>query len=121
KYDASVQNSYNAIGLSDRLAIRGFEISTGANYRKDGLLVLAQAPVMLENKERLEILKGLAGLQAGIASSGGVLNYVTKRPTDYSLRSVTLEASERGTVYGAVDLGGRFGEDGQFGYRINAM
>lgn len=121
KYDASVQNSYNAIGLSDRLAIRGFEISTGANYRKDGLLVLAQAPIMLENKERLEILKGLAGLQAGVASSGGVLNYVTKRPTDYSLRSVTLEASERGTMYGSVDLGGRFGEGNQFGYRINAM
>ena len=121
KYDASVQNSYNAIGLSDRLAIRGFEISTGANYRKDGLLVLAQAPVMLENKERLEILKGLAGLQAGVASSGGVLNYVTKRPTDYSLRSVTLEASERGTIYGSVDLSDRFGEDRQFGYRINAM
>ncbi|MDX5364628.1 MAG: TonB-dependent siderophore receptor [Pseudazoarcus pumilus] len=121
KYDASVQDSYNAIGLSDRLAIRGFELSTGASYRKDGLLVLAQAPIMLENKEQLEVLKGLGGLQAGIASSGGVLNYVTKRPTDYDLRSVTLEASERGTLYGAVDLGGRFGENREFGYRINAM
>lgn len=121
KYDASVQDSYNAIGLSDRLAIRGFELSTGASYRKDGLLVLAQAPIMLENKEQLEILKGLGGLQAGIASSGGLLNYVTKRPTDYTLRSVTLETSERGTLYGAVDLGGRFGENREFGYRINAM
>lgn len=121
KYDASVQNSYNAIGLADRLAIRGFELSTGANYRKDGLLVLGHAPVMLENKERLEVLKGLSGLQAGIASAGGLLNYVSKRPTDYTLRSLTLEASERGTLYGAVDLGGRFGQDGRFGYRINAM
>ena len=119
KYDASVQNSYNAVGLSDRLAIRGFELDYGSSFRKDGLVILGTSPVALENKEQIEILKGLAGLQAGIASSGGILNYVTKRPTDVPLRTVTLETSERGTLYGAVDLGGRT-DDGRFGYRINA-
>ncbi|MCB5189246.1 TonB-dependent siderophore receptor [Methylobacillus arboreus] len=119
KWDASVQNSYNAVGLADWFAIRGFVLDQGANYRKDGMVILAQAMVPMENKERIEILKGLAGLQAGIAASGGMLNYVTKRPTDAPLRSATFEVRERGTVYGAVDLGGR-SEDGVFGYRINA-
>ncbi|MDR5172612.1 TonB-dependent siderophore receptor [Methylobacillus flagellatus] len=119
KWDASVQNSYNAVGLADWFAIRGFVLDQGANYRKDGMVILAQARVPMENKERIEILKGLAGLQAGIAASGGMLNYVTKRPTDAPLRSATFEVRERGTVYGAVDLGGR-SEDGVFGYRINA-
>jgi len=119
KYDASVQNSYNAVGLSDWFAIRGFVLDQGASYRKDGMVILAQAAIPMENKERFEILKGLAGLQAGVASSGGLLNYVTKRPTDTPLRSATFEVRERGTVYSAVDLGGR-SEDGVFGYRINA-
>lgn len=119
KWDASVQNSYNAVGLADWFAIRGFVLDQGANYRKDGLVILAQAMVPMENKERIEILKGLAGLQAGIAASGGMLNYVTKRPTDTPVRTATFEVRERGTTYGAVDLGGR-SEDGVFGYRINA-
>lgn len=119
KYDASVQNSYNAVGLSDWFAIRGFTLDMGSNYRKDGMVILAHSSIPMENKERLEILKGLAGLQAGIASSGGILNYVIKRPTDVPVRSAVFEVRERGTVYGAVDLGGR-SDDGVFGYRINA-
>lgn len=119
KYDASVQNSYNAVGLSDWFAIRGFTLDMGSNYRKDGMVILAHSAIPMENKERLEILKGLAGLQAGTASSGGILNYVTKRPTDAPVRSATFEVRERGTVYSAIDLGGR-SEDKRFGYRINA-
>ncbi|MBF8178168.1 TonB-dependent siderophore receptor [Herminiimonas contaminans] len=119
KYDASVQNSYNAVGLSDWFAIRGFTLDMGSNYRKDGMVILAHSAIPMENKERLEILKGLAGLQAGTASSGGILNYVTKRPTDTPLRSATFEVRERGTIYSAIDLGGR-SEDKRFGYRINA-
>lgn len=119
KYDASVQNAYNAVGLADWFSIRGFTLDMGSNYRKDGMVVLAHSMIPMENKERFEILKGLAGLQAGMASSGGILNYVVKRPTNQPLRSVTLEASERGTLYGAIDLGGR-SEDKRFGYRINA-
>ncbi len=119
KWDASVQNSYNAVGLADWFAIRGFVLDQGANYRKDGLVILAQAMVPMENKERIEILKGLAGLQSGIAAAGGMLNYVTKRPTDTPLHTATFEVRERGTVYSAVDIGGRT-ENGIFGYRINA-
>ncbi|CAL60272.1 putative TonB-dependent siderophore receptor [Herminiimonas arsenicoxydans] len=119
KYDASVQNAYNAVGLADWFSIRGFTLDMGSNYRKDGMVVLAHSMIPMENKERFEVLKGLAGLQVGMASSGGILNYVVKRPTNEPLRSVTLEASERGTLYGAVDLGGR-SDDKRFGYRINA-
>lgn len=119
KYDASVQNSYNAVGLSDWFAIRGFTLDMGSNYRKDGMVILAHSAIPMENKERLEILKGLAGMQAGIASAGGILNYVTKRPTDTPLRSATFEVRERGTIYSAIDLGGR-SDDKRFGYRINA-
>ena len=117
KLDASVSDSYNAVGYAELLdrggyaenfSIRGFALDNTSSYRKDGIAIPGDTQIPLENKERIEVLKGLAGLQAGVAAPGGIINYVTKRPTVNDLRSVTLEVRERGTVYGAVDLGGRF-------------
>lgn len=119
KFDASVSDSYNAIGYAEQFSIRGFALDNVTSYRKDGLAIPGDASIPLENKEAIEILKGLAGLQAGSAAPGGIINYVTKRPTNENLRTVSIALSERGTRYGSVDLGGRF-DDRRFGYRINA-
>ncbi len=119
KLDAAVSDSYNAVGYAENFSIRGFNLDNTSSYRKDGLAIPGDTQIPLENKERIEVLKGLAGLQAGVAAPGGIINYVTKRPTATSLRSATFEVRERGTLYGSVDLGGRF-EDRRFGYRINA-
>ncbi|MET3137496.1 iron complex outermembrane receptor protein [Undibacterium sp. GrIS 1.2] len=119
KFDASVNDAYNAVGYSEQFSIRGFALDNTSSYRKDGLAIPGDASIPLENKERIEILKGLAGFQAGFATPGGIVNYVTKRPTTTPLRSVTVAASERGTLYGSLDLGGQ-SDDQQFGYRINA-
>jgi iron complex outermembrane receptor protein len=119
KYDASVNDAYNAVGYAEQFSIRGFALDNSSSYRKDGFAIPGDASIPLENKERIEVLKGIAGFQAGFATPGGIINYVTKRPTSNALRSVTVEASERGTLYGTVDLGGSF-SDPRFGYRINA-
>ncbi|GAB3470457.1 TonB-dependent siderophore receptor [Massilia terrae] len=119
KYDASVSDSYNAVGYAEQFAIRGFALDNDASYRKNGIAIPNDTQIPLENKERIEVLKGLSGLQAGVTAPGGIINFVTKRPTNKDLRSATVEVSERGTLYGAVDLGGRF-QDRRFGYRINA-
>ena len=118
KFDASIGDAYNAVGYAEQFSIRGFKLDNGSSYRKDGMIIPGDTQIPLENKEAIEVLKGLAGLQAGLATPGGIVNYVTKRPTDKPLRSVTVEASERGTLLGAVDVGGRF-EDRRFGYRVN--
>jgi iron complex outermembrane receptor protein len=119
RYDASVSDAYNAVGYAEQFSIRGFALDNNYSYRKDGFAIPGDTQIPLENKERIEVLKGLAGLTAGIATPGGIVNYVTKRPTNAPLRSATVEVSERGTLYGSVDLGGRF-DDRRFGYRINA-
>ena len=119
RYDASVSDAYNAVGYAEQFSIRGFALDNNYSYRKDGFAIPGDTQIPLENKERIEVLKGLAGLTAGIATPGGIVNYVTKRPTSTPLRSATVEVSERGTLYGSIDLGGRF-EDRRFGYRINA-
>jgi iron complex outermembrane receptor protein len=119
KYEAAVSDAYNAVGYAEQFSIRGFKLDNNSSYRKDGIVIPADTQIPLENKERIEVLEGLAGLQAGVATPGGIINFVTKRPTNAPLRSATLGVSERGTLYGSVDLGGRF-EDRRFGYRINA-
>ncbi|MRX07707.1 TonB-dependent siderophore receptor [Pseudoduganella sp. FT25W] len=119
KFDASLSDSYNAVGYAEQFSIRGFKLDNESSYRKDGMAITGDTQIPLENKERLEVLKGLSGLQAGVSAPGGIVNYVTKRPTDTPLRTVVLEERERGNLYGAVDLGGRF-DNTDFGYRINA-
>jgi iron complex outermembrane recepter protein len=119
RFDASVADAYNAVGYAEQFSIRGFALDNNYSYRKDGFAIPGDTQIPLENKERFETQKGIAGLTSGIATPGGIVNYVTKRPTNAPLRSATVEVSERGTLYGTVDLGGRF-EDRRFGYRINA-
>ncbi|MHA4866769.1 TonB-dependent siderophore receptor [Duganella sp. PWIR1] len=119
KFDASLSDAYNAVGYAEQFSIRGFKLDNASSYRKDGTAIAGDTQIPLENKERLEVLKGLSGLQAGVSAPGGMINFVTKRPTDTPLRTVVLETRERGTLYGALDLGGRF-ENSDFGYRINA-
>ena len=121
QFDASVTDAYNSAGYIDYLTVRGFVLDNRFNYRREGLPINAETSIPLDNKERVEILRGTSGIQAGTSAPGGLVNYVVKRPTEKDLREVRVELSGRGGVLGAVDLGGRFGEDRQFGYRLNVV
>ena len=119
-FDPAVSDAYNSEGYWDIIAIRGFVLDNRFNFRRDGLPINAETSIPLDNKSRVEILKGTSGMQAGTSAPGGLVNYVVKRPTDAALRSVFLEWSQPGTVTGSVDLSQRFGEGQAFGVRVNA-
>lgn len=116
--DASVNKDYAPVGYYEGFSIRGFALDPASAYRLDGLTLSGEQQVALENKERVEILKGLAGIDSGVISPGGVVNYVSKRPENVA--SVTAGVDSRGSTSAAVDLGRRFGPDDQFGLRVNA-
>lgn len=118
--DAAVSDAYNTEGYWDYLTVRGFVIDNRFNYRRDGLPINAETSIALDNKERIEVLKGTSGMQAGTSAPGGLVNFVVKRPTDGPLRRASLEWRERASVTGAVDLSQRFGADEAFGVRVNA-
>jgi iron complex outermembrane recepter protein len=120
KFDASVSDAYNTAGYWDYATVRGFVINNKYNYRREGLPISAETFIALDNKESVEILKGTSGIQAGTSSPGGLVNYNVKRPTQNDLRSVRFETTSYGSILGAVDLGGRAGENKEFGYRVNA-
>ena len=119
QFDASISDAYNSPGYWDYLTVRGFVIDNRFNYRREGLPISAETSIPLENKERIEVLKGTSGIQAGTSAPGGLVNYVVKRPTSQTLRDVRLEATGKGSVLVAADLGGRLGADQAFGYRLN--
>lgn len=119
RQDASVSDAYNAVGYWDSLTVRGFVIDQRYNYRRDGLPITGETAIGLDNKSRLELLKGTSGIQAGTSAPGGLVNLVVKRP-DVDLRSVTVELRGAQTALAAVDLSTRFGEQRVFGLRVNA-
>ena len=117
--DASIGDAYNAPGYWSMVSVRGYTLDNRFNYRRDGLPINAETAIGLENKERVEVLKGISGMQAGTSAPGGIVNLVTKRAAA-GVRSARLEARESGSLLGAVDIGERLGADGRFGLRFNA-
>jgi iron complex outermembrane receptor protein len=118
RLDASIGDYYAAMGYYENLYIRGFPLDAATSYRINGMSVTGEQNIAFENKERLEILKGVGAMQAGAASPGGIINYVTKRPK--VVQSITLGTGERGTQYVAADYGTFLGEAKSLGIRINA-
>ncbi|WP_313432087.1 TonB-dependent siderophore receptor [Pseudomonas sp.] len=115
--DASVGESYAPIGYYENFNVRGFELNAASSYRCNGQTIAGEQNVALENKQQVELLKGLSGLQSGVSEPGGLINYVTKRAAD--VRSVTISTNAQGERYLATDLGGWFGSERQFGLRAN--
>ncbi|WII73799.1 TonB-dependent siderophore receptor [Bdellovibrio sp. 22V] len=117
--DASATDSYTATGYWDYLSLRGFTLDNRGNYLREGLPINAETSMGLDNKERLEILKGLTGVQTGTSAPGGLVNYVVKRPTNKDLRVVRSELNDKGNVLTAADVGGRVQGFENAGYRMN--
>ena len=120
RIDAAVGDGYNAEGYYDFLSVRGFVLDPRFNYRRDGLPISAETTIPLDNKSRIEVLKGTSGMLAGLGSPGGMVNFVVKRPGEAPLREASLGWREDGTVLAATDLSDRFGERREFGLRVNA-
>lgn len=121
--DASVTPTSNAIGgLSSQVAIRGIGLDLLDGRKIDGLNVFSwSGDLPLEHFEEIQLLKGAGGFLYGFGQPGGTLNFISKRPTATPVRSVTLSATDGGTLQAAADLGGRVGQDGRFGYRLNVV
>lgn len=117
KNDASIGEDYAPVGYYGDFMIRGFPVDFATGFQINGMTVAGEQDVQLENKDRVEFLKGIAGLESGVASAGGLINYVTKRPA--VVKFVDVSTDHRGSSYGAVDLGRFFGRQKQVGLRVN--
>jgi len=115
--DASVEDDYVPVGYYGDYQIRGFPIDLATGLEINGLTIAGEQDVPLENKERVEFMHGLAGMTSGVASGGGLIGYVTKRPAP--IKAIDAATDQRGSVLGAADFGRFFGSHQQVGARIN--
>jgi len=123
KYDPSVaQVISSATGENAVFSVRGLAIDMLNGIKVDGQsFPVWDADLALEPFEKVELLKGAGGFMYGFATPGGMLNYVMKRPTDDPYQSVTVGYTSANIWAGKIDVGGRFGPDNQFGYRMNVV
>ncbi|MGC4073346.1 MAG: TonB-dependent receptor plug domain-containing protein [Nibricoccus sp.] len=98
--------------------IRGLGVR---NYYIDGVALELSwgGEFPLEAVESVEALKGLTGFMYGFGSPGGLLKYETKKPTDETMFDVGLTYHNDSAFTGQIDAGGRVGQEGRFGYRVN--
>lgn len=91
--------------IYSNLAIRGIQVDNLTNYRLNGVLpAINFVDLPIENKDRVEVLKGAAGLYYGFATPSGIVNLVSKRPLDKPLTVVEINGDSRGGFGGTVDL-----------------
>lgn len=102
--DPALGDGYAPIGYIQNLTIRGYPLDLATGYRINDLTVTGQQYIAFEDKQQVQILQGLAGIQAGVMEPGGVVNYVSKRPAD--VRALTLGTDSHGSRYTALDVGG---------------
>lgn len=116
--DASVGEDYAPVGWYQDFMIRGFTLDLASGFKINGLSSAGEQIVALENKDSVEFLHGVDADEVGVASGGGLVNYVTKRPAS-GVRTLNLATDQRGTRYGGIDLAGFLGSQQQFGVRVN--
>lgn len=117
RLDASTTDAYNAPGYWGQISVRGYILDPRFNFRRDGLPINAETVLPTGNKQALEVIKGVSGLQAGTSAPGGLMNLVVKRP-QAPVSSVGLEFTDSGEQAISLDLGRR--HDNGLAWRVNA-
>ncbi|MFT4069212.1 TonB-dependent receptor [Paraburkholderia sp.] len=121
--DPAVRTAYGYGNFSQVFVIRGFQLY-GDDISLNGLYgVTPRQLVNTEAVERVDVFKGanafLGGASPAGSAIGGGVNVQLKRADDKPLTRVTLEGSASGEIGAHIDVGRRFGSEGQFGIRVN--
>lgn len=109
-------------GLSyDNLSVRGINLDNRSSYYFNGVLPFDNnIAIPMEDKQGFEVLKGASALYYGFAVPGGIVNMTSKRAGNTPVTQVGTSVDNNGSVKGTVDIARRFGNQQQFGVRVNA-
>lgn len=121
RYLPSTQLEYRSGAALGRPQSRGFEGEMVSNSRIDGLNAVDSTSLPVESFDTITVLNGLAGALYGPQVPGSIFEYTDKRPTDAPLNRLMLGYSSGGIVTESGDFGGRLGNNGGFGYRVNLV
>ncbi len=110
---------------ADDYTLRGFNVGAGTGgILRDGMKLQSNpydGSVEAYGLERVEVLKGASSVLYGQLSPGGMINTVSKRPTDTPLHEVGVEFGNHDRRQYTFDLGGPLDDQGQFSYRLTGL
>lgn len=96
--------------------LRGFNVKQ--NVYRDGFLTPGTT-LSLASVERVEVLKGPAGMLYGRLEPGGLINVVTKRPLKTAYHSLEQQFGSFDLYRTSLDTTGPIDQNGELSYRFN--
>jgi iron complex outermembrane recepter protein len=124
RYTAGLEGEYlGAYGSNDEAYSRGFAM----DYYLDGMRVLHNAgpgagtQIESFNLERIEVLRGPSSVLYGAGSPAGIINLVSRRPSDQAGGEVRLQAGSYDRLLGGFTSTGPLNEDKTLLYRMTGV
>lgn len=126
RYTPGVQGE--TFGFEPRTAFlrfRGFDATTSGLYRnglqlRNPSFAVGYSPEPY-GAQRIEVPKGPSSVLYGAGSPGGLVNFVSKRPTQEPYGEVAIEPGTESRWQGKIDLSGPIDQDGTFSYRLTSL
>lgn len=108
----------------DAFFVRGFSATYNGVFQ-DGLRRFASPTGLFRSEpyglEAVEILKGPSSSLYGASTAGGLVNLVTKKPTEHPFREIELQGGSHHRRQANFDLSGPVTEKGNFLYRVTGV
>jgi iron complex outermembrane recepter protein len=100
---------------------RGMQGGNFQNSRLDGMTFFITVANAMEQFQQIEVVNGVSASLYGPANPSGMFNFVSKRPTDFDLREVTVSYASDSIGTAHVDMGGKIDSNGVVSYRFNEL
>ncbi|WP_139684253.1 TonB-dependent siderophore receptor [Vibrio tasmaniensis] len=110
KNDASISAGSKSTNR-ERFNLRGFSLGSSSGYLRDGVQHWSHYRQPVELLERVEVLKGPAGLLYGKSAPGGLVNMVTKKPTYETQVNVSQDIGSDNYTRTVADVSGSLNDD----------
>lgn len=106
-------------GVQQEIAARGFALSS-SNTFKNGVRFNNTIMPEMSSLERLEILKGSAAILYGNVAAGGIINFVTKKPTFTNGGELSMRFDSYNFYKPVIDLYGVLDKKANAAFRLNS-
>ena len=107
-------SSISAGGVSrnrESFKLRGFDLQSSSGFLRDGKQHWSHYRQPIEILERVEVLKGPAGLLYGKSAPGGLVNMVSKKPTYETQINISQDLGSNNDSRTTADVSGSLNDD----------
>ncbi|KAB2825734.1 TonB-dependent siderophore receptor [Aliivibrio finisterrensis] len=110
KNDSSISEGSKSTNR-ERFYLRGFELESKSGFLRDGVQHWSHYRQPIELLERVEVVKGPAGLLYGQSTPGGLINMISKKPTYETQVTISQDIGSNHYTRSMADVSGALNED----------